>query len=129
MWHGARRYNNAAPRDATKDRRQEDVRRERPAGQRGAAIGESGKRSANRARNASIFECRGAEKQPKPHMRMPPDRSETRKQRNVVWHAARSHRLAQHRPMEPRTTDAKKTLGESDRPGYEDCRRKIKSTI
>ena len=67
----AQRNNAAASVQAAAagDARKEDAGRERPAGQRGVAGGESGERFADWARGAGVFGRRGAAQQRGPHLR------------------------------------------------------------
>ena len=77
---------------------------ERPAGQRGVAGGESGKRFANRARDAGSFGRPSAAQQRGPHRGTAQDQSETRLQRDVARCAARS----QSRALQQHVSDGRK---------------------
>ena len=99
------------------DGRKEDVGRDRPAGQRRVAGGESGEQFANWARGAGVLGRRGAAQQRGPHLCKPPVWREMSEQRDVACHTARSQRGAQQRPVTSRETDAKQTWGEIGPPG------------
>ena len=84
----AQRNNAAASVQAAAagDARKEDAGRERPAGQRGVAGGESGERFADWARGAGVFGRRGAAQQRGPHLRNNKRRSGGRRAGNVFMY-------------------------------------------